>query len=217
MDVNSATETADKNALFATSSKKTLGQDDFLNLLVAQLQHQDPLDPQENSEFIAQMAQFSGLEQQVNTNERLDQLISAQGNVEQMSAFSLLGRNVIVASEDLYLQGDSVELGFSLDGEADDVTLEVLDEDGKVVTSFSMDDLKQGYNFVSWDGTDGSGKPLEGLYSIKIKGTDSAGEDLKVQPLVKVKVNEVGVDASGSVLVTDAGNIPFSGISSVVN
>ncbi|WP_051689539.1 flagellar hook assembly protein FlgD [Pelobacter seleniigenes] len=218
MDVNSATDTAAATTSFLTSSQNSLGQDDFLTLLVAQLQHQDPLDPQENSEFIAQMAQFSSLEQQVNTNDKLDALVSAQSNVEQMSAFSLLGQKVIVASGDFYMQGDSVDLGFSLDGDAQDVSLDVLDEDGNVVTSFAMNDLQQGYNFVNWDGTDSSGKQLpEGLYSIKVNGTDSAGEDLSVQPLVKVAVNEVGIDSSGSILVTDAGNIPFSGISSVIN
>ena len=218
MSVNSATETAATTAPYVTSSQQSLGQDDFLTLLVAQLQHQDPLDPQDNSEFIAQMAQFSALEQQVNTNDKLDDLLAAQGSVEQMSAFSLLGQKVIVASDNFYLQGDSVDLGFSLDGEADDVTLDILNEDGDVVASFPMNDLEQGYNFVTWDGMDGFGKQLpSGLYSFEINGTDSAGEDLSVQPLVKVSVDEVGVDPSGSVLVTNAGNIPYSGISSVVN
>ena len=217
MDVNSSTDATATAKSLLSGSQKSLGQDDFLNLLVAQLQHQDPLAPQENSEFIAQMAQFSALEQQVNTNDRLDELLAAQGNVEQMSAFSLLGQKVIVASDNFYLQGDSIDLGFSLDGEADDVTLDVLNEDGDVVTSIPMNDLEQGYNFITWDGKDGSGKQLpSGLYSFEINGTDSAGDDLSVQPLVKVSVDEVGVDPSGSVLVTNAGNIPYSGISSVV-
>lgn len=217
MSISTVTDTTGTSAASLPSSTTTLGKEDFLTLLVAQLEHQDPLDPQDNAEFVAQMAQFSSLEQQISSNDKLDELISVQSNVEQMSAFSLLGEKVIVATDNFYLQGDSVELGFSLEGEAETATLDILDEDGKVVASYEMSDLEEGYNFISWDGTNSSGKQVpNGLYTMKISGTDAAGDKLSVQPLVKTVVDEVGPDASGSVLVTDAGNIPFSGISSVV-
>ncbi len=218
MAISSVTESAANAANKLPSAKNNLGKEDFLNLLVAQLQHQDPLNPQDNAEFVAQMAQFSSLEQQIGTNEKLDSLLSAQSNIEQMSAFSLLGEKVIVATDNFYLQGKSVELGFSLSGEAEDVSMDILDEDGEVVASFDMNDLEKGYNFITWDGTDNSGKQVpQGLYTMKINGTDADGEDLSVQTLVKTVVDEVGCDASGSILMTNAGNIPFSGISSVVS
>lgn len=201
----------------STSGNNTLGQADFLTLLVAQLEHQDPLAPQDNTEFIAQLAQFSSLEQQTDTNAKLDELIKTQASSEQTAAFSLLGQDVIAASDSFYLQGDSLQLGFSLDQSAAEATITITDEEGNEVTSFSLSDPEEGYNFVKWDGTDSSGEPLaKGVYNMKIEVKDSAGESVESQALIKVRVDEVALDSSGSILVTDAGNLPLNGVSSVV-
>jgi len=201
----------------SASGKAKLGQDDFLTLLVAQLEHQDPLEPQDNTEFIAQLAQFSALEAQTSTNDKLDALLSAQGSSEQTAAFALLGQEVIAASDSIYLQGDDVNLGFSLEQSASSAKITITDEDGNDVASFNVSDPVEGYNFVNWDGTDSSGDPLpKGVYSMEIKVTDENGQEVENQPLVKVRVNEVALDPSGSILVTDAGNLPMNGVSSVV-
>lgn len=219
MSVSSVTDTSSTLSSYtsSTTGSNTLGEDDFLTLLVAQLQNQDPLDPQDNTEFIAQLAQFSSVEAQTSTNDKLDELIDAQSSSEQSAAFSLLGQEVIVASDSIYLQGDSVELGFSIDEAATGATLTVTNEDGDTVASFTLEDPEEGYNFVSWDGCDNSGNKLaKGTYDIEIEVTDAAGETVENQALVKVAVDEVALDSSGSILVTDAGNIPLSGVSSVV-
>lgn len=201
----------------SANGNNTLGETDFLTLLVAQLEHQDPLEPQDNTEFVAQLAQFSALEEQTATNSKLDELIAAQGSSEQTAAFSLLGQEVIVASDSLYLQGDDIELGFNLDQSAANANITIKDEDGNSVASLSLTDLEDGYNFVNWNGTDSSGDPLpKGVYTMEIEVTDSVGEAVENQPLVKVRVDEVSLDSSGSILITDAGNIPLSGVSSVV-
>jgi len=215
--VNDSAASTINNYTSSTSGSNSLGEDDFLTLLVAQLEHQDPLDPQDNTEFIAQLAQFSSLEAQTSTNDKLDELIAAQSSNEQTSAFSLLGQKVIVASDSLYLQGDSVELGFSLEQTTNEGTLNIFDEEGEVVNSLPLADLEEGSTFVNWDGTDTAGNPLpKGLYRMEINIIDAAGEAIETQPLIKVSVDGVDLDASGSILVTDAGNIPLSGISSVV-
>lgn len=201
----------------SSSSDNTLGEADFLTLLVAQLEHQDPLEPQDNTEFIAQLAQFSSLEQQTDTNEKLDELISAQGSSEQTAAFSLLGQEVISASDSIYLQGDDIELGFSLDQSASSANITIKDEDGNSVANFSLSNPEDGYNFVTWNGTDESGDPLpKGYYNMEIEVTDSSGDTVDNQPLVKVRVDEVALDSTGSILITDAGNLPLNSVSSVV-
>lgn len=219
MSVSSVTDSSSTLSSYtsSTTGSNTLGEDDFLTLLVAQLQHQDPLDPQDNTEFIAQLAQFSSLEAQTSTNDKIDELIDAQSSSEQSAAFSLLGQDVIVASDSFYLQGDSIELGFSIDQTAASANLTITDEDGNSVASFTLDDLQEGYNFISWDGCDSSGNKLaNGSYNMEIEVTDSEGDVVDNQALVKVAVDEVALDSSGSILVTDAGNIPLSGVSSVV-
>ena len=201
----------------SASGATNLGEQDFLTLLVAQLEHQDPLNPQDNTEFIAQLAQFSSLEQQTTTNEKLDQLLTAQGSSEQTAAFALLGKQVIAAGDSFYLQGNEVALGFSIDQTAASANLTLTDEGGNSVASFSLDDLQEGDNFVSWDGCDSADNKLtNGTYSMTIEVFDSAGKAVDYQPLIKASVDEVTLDSSGSILVTDAGDIPLSSISSVV-
>ncbi|HBD94197.1 MAG: hypothetical protein A2015_14165 [Spirochaetes bacterium GWF1_31_7] len=75
--------------------KQNLDKDDFLKLLITQLQHQDPNNPMEDKEFIAQMAQFSSMEQMLNVNKSLDKLV---GKFDFQSSFDLLGKKVDVVN-----------------------------------------------------------------------------------------------------------------------
>jgi flagellar basal-body rod modification protein FlgD len=90
------------NAANGRAAKQSLGKDDFLTLLIAQLQHQDPSNPMENTDFIAQMAQFSTLEQMSNVSAGFDKLADKLNNSE---AFSMLGKTVELGL------GESVVIG----------------------------------------------------------------------------------------------------------
>ncbi len=76
---------------------QTMGKDQFLKLLITEMQHQDPTNPMQDREFIAQMAQFSSLEQMVNFNEGMNKLI---GNMNFQQSFTLLGKNVEITAKD---------------------------------------------------------------------------------------------------------------------
>jgi len=98
MEVGSTTNTTNSaltDGLYSNENSQ-LGKDEFLNLLCAQLSHQDPLDPMDNTEFIAQMAQFSALEQQTNLNNNFEQFLSGN-SISQYS--SLVGKEVTALSE----------------------------------------------------------------------------------------------------------------------
>ncbi len=82
---------------------KTMGKDEFLKLLITQLQHQDPTNPMEDREFIAQMAQFSSLEQMLTMNTNMEKLI---GNMSFSSSYDLLGRNVTIEADQLDQNGE---------------------------------------------------------------------------------------------------------------
>ncbi|SDZ79935.1 flagellar basal-body rod modification protein FlgD [Desulfuromusa kysingii] len=218
----SVSSVSDSSSISTYSSSITgsnsLGEEDFLTLLVAQLENQDPLDPQDNTEFIAQLAQFSSLEAQTSTNDKLDTLIAAQSSSERSEAYSLLGQEVIVASDSFYLQGEDLEIGLNLAQSATAANLNIVDDDGKTVASFSLNNLQEGNNFVPWDGCNSAGEPLaKGTYHLDIEAYNSAGQTLDSQSMIKVRVDEVELDSSGSILVTDAGDIPISGVSSVVS
>lgn len=72
---------------------QTLDKDDFLELLLVQMQNQDPLEPMDNTESIAQMAEFSALEQMTNLNSSMDTLLTAFNNTSKSNALSMIGRN----------------------------------------------------------------------------------------------------------------------------
>jgi len=116
-----------QNYTYSTSRqiKNNLGIDDFLNLLITQLTHQDPLDPIDDTEFIAQMAQFSTLEQITNVASSMDSLLK----MARLSAESYVGKEVIYYDEDkgTYLQSSVRSAIF----EDDKVYLEL--NDGKYV------------------------------------------------------------------------------------
>ncbi|MFN3533793.1 MAG: flagellar hook assembly protein FlgD, partial [Desulfatiglandales bacterium] len=80
-----------------------LGKEDFLKLLVAQLQHQDPLNPMNSTEFTAQLAQFSALEQQRNTNENLEKLIEREEFLARVNVAGLMGKEVLAYNNELLM------------------------------------------------------------------------------------------------------------------
>lgn len=103
---------------------ETLGKDDFLKLLVAQLTHQDPTNPMQDTEFVAQLATYSGLEQQMNMNKNLETLIASNNANTAASAVSLIGTVVGYTGEDGSLKTGQVSF---LDIVAGEVNLYLTD------------------------------------------------------------------------------------------
>jgi len=189
----------------------TLDKVDFLTLLVAQMENQNPLEPQDSTEFIAQMAQYSALEQQISSNEKLDSINEQiSGLVNANNAFNLLGREVVAATDSFSLAGGEVDLGIRLDTAAADATLNVLDDSGAVVASFALGELAAGDHFVSWDGTDASGTALpSGSYTLSASGVDAT-------TLIRTTVDGVREDSSGgTLLATAAGDFYMDEVSAV--
>ncbi len=196
-------------------SNNSLGEQDFLTLLVAQLENQDPLDPQDNTEFIAQMAQFSSLEQQIATNDKLDTLLSTNQAIGQLSAFNLLGQTVVTQQDGFTLGDEAVELGFNLEQSAETVTLAIFDADGSVVATLDVDDVPAGTAFVSWNGLDGDGNALPaGEYSCLATAIYSSDSSEYLTTLQRAEVT--GIDTSdGARLETGQGAYDLSSVIAV--
>jgi flagellar basal-body rod modification protein FlgD len=195
-----------------------LGKDDFLQLLVTQLKNQDPLNPEDPTEFTAQLAQFSSLEQLFNVNERLEQMNSSNIELQRLSALSLLGREVVSESASFRLaEGTTVKLGCQLRNSADEVQINVQDQANRTVATLTANRLQAGEHFFQWDGVDDNGQVAPpGEYSLLVsalRGEDD--ETVTASPLVRGLVTGVDLDEQGNMLVTNSGDFRLNTVRSV--
>ena len=135
---SSAAQTSSANTL--ASSAQSLGEQDFLTLLTAELKNQDPLQPQDDSAFVAQLAQFSSLEQQMQTNTSLGQIstqLQAQSNAQLTS---LVGNNVTIQGTTAMLDGSgsAVPIMFSLSAPSTNTTATLTDSSGNTIRTLSL-------------------------------------------------------------------------------
>jgi flagellar basal-body rod modification protein FlgD len=132
-------------------SRASIGQQDFLRMLIAQLENQDPLEPQDGTEFTAQLAQFSSLEQLVAVRESVDRLSNAGGNNRTLEAASLIDREVLAVSPSVEVQeGELPGIAIDLAGAADSVTVELRTAGGGVVGRTTLGPVGPGLSEVSW-------------------------------------------------------------------
>ena len=160
----------------ALTTGANMGKNEFLKLLVAQLEHQDPLAPQEGQEFAAQLAQFSSLEQLTNINGNLESSQAYDLALSNSSMVNLIGKTVDGPGNSFELgEGETETLRFSLAEEASDVTVSIYDSTGKIVANFGIGASSAGLKEFVWNGKDSTGLQLPaGSYSFNIIAEDSA-------------------------------------------
>ncbi len=197
---------------------EVLGKQDFLTLLVAQLQNQDPLNPDDPTEFTAQLAQFSQLEQMFNLNESVDSMAASLEGSDKMAALETIGKDVVYEAVNFKYDGSPVELGYKLDGFASDVKLH-LQHNGTTIKTLTGTELSAGNHFIAWDGTTDSGQQAPvGDYKIILEAKAGEGESIAASPLIKSEVTGVDLNSSfGGTLLTSVGEISFSSILGVYN
>ncbi|QXE90271.1 flagellar hook assembly protein FlgD [Geomonas subterranea] len=209
--ITDATSAATTTSAAAAMKKATgMNKDDFLKLFVTQLQNQDPLNPQDGTQFISQLAQLTQVEQAYNTNTNLQSLLSQGSNAGTLAAVSLIGKQVEAPGSQVELTpGSGAAINYNLGRNAETVTVSVLDANGKVVKTITGGTQSSGNNSVTWDGTDNSGAPLTpGAYSFSVSAKDASGTAISTTGLVRGKVN--GVDMSGSTPVLSVGALKLN-------
>ena len=183
---------------------KVLDKDAFLNLLVTQLQNQDPLNPTDSVEFTAQLAQFSSLEQLSNVNDNLEQLQNYQASINNSQAVSLIGKDITANGNSLQLtDGGPVGCDFSLDGSAAVVMVSIYDATGEFVKSFEGQDLAAGQHTLYWDGSDKDGNQVtDGTYTFEILAADAEGQNIKTTTLFSGTVDKVTFENNQAYLLS---------------
>lgn len=211
------TETTGGTTLLPGNTQQVLGKDDFLNLLVAQLQNQDPLNPMDSTQFTSQLAQFSSLEQLSNINSGLTRLQDSQEGNAQSLAVGYIGKHVLADGDVVMLKAaGGTDLHFELSSDAAAAQINIYDAAGEYVRTLETGALAAGRQALTWDGKDGSGRRINaGPYSFEVLAVDADGSMVKANPLVSTPVIGVRFEDGRPLLLTEGQAIPMEDVREV--
>ena len=186
----------------------------FLSILLTQMQHQNPLDPMDTKEFTGQLTQFSALEQQIDTNANLEKVLGALTQNTLSSAFSYIGQTVDLATPSTSVQDKAANWTYALPSDAKSVEISVTDSTGKVVYKGSMQNssggsaINAGTYSLNLKDADFTRATVDGeVLKVAITAKDSAGAAITADIHTAVKVDSVQSDSTGTYL--QAGNMLF--------
>jgi len=207
--VDAINSTAARSALSqGLTGDKAMGRDAFLKLLVAQLKHQDPLKPQDDAAFVAQLAQFSSLEQTMGINDRLDMLSVQSQGLQNSQVVGLVGkmgtvRGSLVTSDG---SGTGTPISFTLDGKAATSSVVIKNQAGQTIRTIELGEKPAGLVRVSWDGKDNAGNlQPAGTYNVTVTAKNADEGAVSVSQETKGTISAVSFDKGYPVLHLDNG------------
>jgi flagellar basal-body rod modification protein FlgD len=189
----------------------------FLTLLLAELQNQDPTDPMDSAELTTQMATLSQMEQSIKTNDYLAAMTAYASSVNNAGAVSCIGKTVTADTSSITVSsGISEGLTFTLAEDADQTVITIRNEDGNTVKTISCENQSSGNNTVTWDGTDSKGNSVaDGTYSFSVTATDSNGNSVTASTSITAQVTGVSYSSGVAYLVTDSGKIAYGDVTQI--
>lgn len=208
-------DASNSNTNQVTSSKDSaLGKNDFLNLLVAQLQNQDPLSPMDSTAFTSQLAEFSSLEQLANVNENLEYLQMYQSSINNAQAVSFIGKNIDALGSSIQLEsGETEDIHFELSQDSSSVVINIYDGAGSLVKYIENGPLGEGKQSIEWDGTDNGGNTLTGgIYKFEVMAVDANGDKVQTATYISDRVTGVTFKNGVTYLLAGGMKIPIGDV-----
>ncbi len=191
----------------------------FLTLLTTQLKNQDPLSPLDTNQFTSQLTQMTGVEQQLLSNQLLQQLVSANQSSGLSNAVNMIGKTATAGSSSATLTSGSASWPYTLSGAAAAGTASVVNSGGTVVWTGPLTALNAGSNTFTWNGKNSAGTQLDngGTYTLKIAAADSSNQPVTVTDGVSGPVT-AAQQVNGVTMVTINGvQTPLSSVTGVSN
>jgi len=218
METTAAQEIASRaGGAVANAASKTMGKEAFLTLLITQLQHQDPLNPADSTEFTAQLAQFSSLEQLSNINSNLDALKLYQASSNNAQAVAFIGKQVVSKGNHLELASDlPATCEFELSAAAQRAAVSIYDATGGFVADIQMTGLNAGRQSVAWNGKDRNGNPAPaGNYTFEVQAEGAKGEKLTATPYTRGTVTGVIFENNTTYLMVGQSRIALGDVTQI--
>ena len=194
-----------------------LNKDDFMKLFITQLKNQDPMNPQDSSAMVTQMAQITQVEQSYNTNTNLKSLLDAVNSSSSMSAASFIGKTISAQGSQVnLLTGSQPQLNFNLASAANQVQMTIRDANGLTVRTVTMGQTPAGDGKLAWDGKDNNNSTLPaGLYSFSVTGIKPDGSSFTGTPLIRAVVDGVKLDQGSPVLTAGGIDVPLGNVTAI--
>ena len=190
--LNAATN-AEYVASTTTKDKSVLGKDDFMTLLLVELQNQDPTEPMDSEKILTQTSQLATLEATDKTNAALEELATAMSSTQQFSMVSAIGKTADVGSNAITLdKGKSSSFEVYFPDDVSKGSVEILDKNGNIIKTLDVGTNDKGVYKFTWDGTDSGSNALDsGIYYVTASYTNPDGDALKTRlgayPIESVK------------------------------
>jgi len=198
------------------SGSDAMNKEDFLKLLMAQMKNQNPLEPINNQEFVAQLTSFSSLEQLENLNQNVSASVQLQKSQSNAAAMSLIGKKIKAPGNIIELNGGSpVDISYELESDAN-VKINIYDSSNKLVKTINAGIQKAGANNLAWDGTTTPGQKLpEGIYTYEIVSTGADGEAVSVKTFLFGQVEKMQFENGGALLFVGNREVTLSDVYTV--
>jgi len=222
-DTSSTSSSSSSSTISSSDTNADISKSEFLQLMITQLQYQDPLNPTDSVDYSAQLAQFSSLEQLTNLNDKLSQLVETNyyltQSVYNTMTTNLIGKEAKVSSDELVNSGqDSITLGFNLSGTPTSTTIKIYNSAGKLVRTIDDGSFSSGDNKLSWDFTDDNGNALaNGTYTFKVEAKGTGDTDLTASTFVYGSIGSVKYTDSGTMVVINGVSYSISDLLEIVN
>lgn len=198
---------------------KSLGQKDFLKLMIAQVRNQDPMEPKTNGDFLAQLAQFSTNDGITKMQESIQQLASSLQSNQALQASALVGRKVLVNSNVMHLPAEGgSKVVVEVPAQVTELTASVYAENGELITKIPLGQHEVGQFEFNWDGMNQKGERMPvGKYTVKVNGLYS-GKEVALKTMTAANVDSVSLGQNGEGVrlnVAGIGSVPLSEIKQI--
>ncbi len=209
--------TASTTAANAALKQATgLNKDDFLKLFVTQLKNQDPLNPQDSTQFVAQLAQMTQVEQAYNTNTNLQSLIDTVKGTSTLNAASLIGKNATVIGNQVNYTGTPTQLSYDFPMASASTTLTITDAAGSIVRTITAGSNASGRNSLVWDGKNNGGMPVgAGTYNFAVSGNAADGSSIAGTTYTTGVVSGIGLSGTNPVIQIGNIQVPLSALANI--
>ncbi len=214
MTVMSVSDVYSQASLPTTQDDSVMGKNDFLKLLVAQLKHQDPLNPSESTEFTAQLAQFSSLEKLQNIEATLNGFEVYQSTLNNIQSSGFIGKTVTATGSMFNVTGGNPDpIRFDLANDADSVYIQIYDNYGGFVTDLPAGARPAGEQQVAWNGRDANGTAVaDGAYTFTVMAMNADGAIVSSNSYTTGVVTGIDYKTGATNLLINDREVPISSV-----